>query len=154
MSPTLLKIKVLHDAIEEPFLSKWSHKEPLTEWFFMEPKMVLLWYCCQEPFKHLFFFFFKECSSISKLVYSSLYGTLDKPRLWKEAVSPWKWGRHEDVRPGFVWTRHADLPGWKQIQLPRSQWTDPSGSARSTKTIIQLKFHNYFVVSFSLFLPA
>ncbi len=27
---TLLKIKVLHDAIEEPFLSKWFHKEPLT----------------------------------------------------------------------------------------------------------------------------
>ncbi len=27
---TLLKIKVLHDAIEEPFLTKWFHKEPLT----------------------------------------------------------------------------------------------------------------------------
>ncbi len=27
---TLLKLKVLHDAIEEPFLSKWFHKEPLT----------------------------------------------------------------------------------------------------------------------------
>ncbi len=26
---TLLKIKVLHDAIEEPFLSKWLHKDPL-----------------------------------------------------------------------------------------------------------------------------
>lgn len=25
---TLLKIKVLHDAIEEHFLSKWSHKRP------------------------------------------------------------------------------------------------------------------------------
>ncbi len=27
---TLLKIKVLHDAIEEPCLSKWFHKEPST----------------------------------------------------------------------------------------------------------------------------
>ncbi len=27
---TIFKIKVLHDAIEEPFLSKWFHKEPLT----------------------------------------------------------------------------------------------------------------------------
>ncbi len=26
---TLLKIKVLHDAIEEPFYLKWFHKEPL-----------------------------------------------------------------------------------------------------------------------------
>ncbi len=66
---TLLKIKVLHDAIEEPFLSKWFHKElltseepfcftkdylwwkkrwffkePLTERLFVEPKMVLLWH--------------------------------------------------------------------------------------------------------------
>ncbi len=30
MCRALLKIKVLHDAIEEPFLSKWFHKEPLT----------------------------------------------------------------------------------------------------------------------------
>ncbi len=82
-----LKIKVLHDAIEEPFLSKWFHKdpltseepfcftkgslwrlsdyikvrkrwlfeEPLTEWFFVEPKIVLLWHSCEEPFKHLYF---------------------------------------------------------------------------------------------------
>ncbi len=27
---TLLKIKVLHNATEEPFLSKWFHIEPLT----------------------------------------------------------------------------------------------------------------------------
>ncbi len=27
---TLLKIKVVHDAIEEPFCLKWFHKEPLT----------------------------------------------------------------------------------------------------------------------------
>ncbi len=27
---TLLKIKVLHDAIEESFLPEWFHKEPLT----------------------------------------------------------------------------------------------------------------------------
>ncbi len=30
-------------------------KEPLTEWFFVEPKMVILWHCCEEPFKHLYF---------------------------------------------------------------------------------------------------
>ncbi len=30
-------------------------KETLTEWFFVEPKMVLLWHRCEEPFKHLYF---------------------------------------------------------------------------------------------------
>ncbi len=30
-------------------------KEPLTEWFSVEPKMVLLWHRCEEPFKHLYF---------------------------------------------------------------------------------------------------
>ncbi len=86
---TLLKVKVIHDAIEEAFLSKWFHKEhltseeplfhksyfvakegssdykkirkrwffkePLTEWFFAEPKIVILWHLCEEPFKHLYF---------------------------------------------------------------------------------------------------
>ncbi len=33
-------------------------KEPLTEWFFVESKMVLLWHHCEEPFKHLYF---EEC---------------------------------------------------------------------------------------------
>ncbi len=27
----------------------------LTEWFFVEPKMVILWHRCEEPFKHLIF---------------------------------------------------------------------------------------------------
>ncbi len=26
-----------------------------SEWFFVEPKMVLLWHRCEEPFKHLYF---------------------------------------------------------------------------------------------------
>ncbi len=30
---------------------RWFFKEPLTELFFVEPKMVLLWHCCEEPFK-------------------------------------------------------------------------------------------------------
>ncbi len=30
LQSSLLKIKELHDAIEEPFLSKWFNKEPLT----------------------------------------------------------------------------------------------------------------------------
>ncbi len=30
---------------------RWFFKEPLTEWFFVEPKMVLL----EETFKHLYF---------------------------------------------------------------------------------------------------
>ncbi len=30
---------------------RWFFKEPLTEWFFMEPKMVLLWHRCEEPFE-------------------------------------------------------------------------------------------------------
>ncbi len=34
---------------------RWFFKEPLTEWFFVEPKMVLLWHRCEEPFKHLYF---------------------------------------------------------------------------------------------------
>ncbi len=83
---TLLKIKVLHDAIEEPFCLNGSRKnlyhlknlsvsqkvicgerrffrllkgkkemffkEPLTEWFFVEPKMVLLWH----RLKNLYFY--------------------------------------------------------------------------------------------------
>ncbi len=28
---------------------RWFFKEPLTEWFFVEPKMVLLWHRCEEP---------------------------------------------------------------------------------------------------------
>ncbi len=30
---------------------RWFFKEPLTEWFFVEPKMVLLWHHCEEPFE-------------------------------------------------------------------------------------------------------
>ncbi len=33
-------------------------KEPLTEWFFVESKRVLLWHHWEEPFKHLYF---EEC---------------------------------------------------------------------------------------------
>ncbi len=29
-------------------------KEPLTEWFFVESKMVLPWHRSEEPFKHLY----------------------------------------------------------------------------------------------------
>ncbi len=76
---SFLKIKVLHDLIEEPFClngsiknfniwriflfhkrffvvkerssdyikvrKRWFFKEPLTEWFFVKPKMVILWHC-------------------------------------------------------------------------------------------------------------
>ncbi len=77
---TLLKIKVLYDAIEEPFClngstknisvsqkvlcgekkgssdykkvsKRWFFKEPLTEWFFVEPKRALLWHRCEETFE-------------------------------------------------------------------------------------------------------
>ncbi len=41
---------------------RWLFKEPLTEWFIVEPKMVLLWHRCEEPFKHLYI---KESSSSS-----------------------------------------------------------------------------------------
>ncbi len=34
---------------------KWFFKEPLTEWFFVEPKMVLLWHCLKNLLKHLYF---------------------------------------------------------------------------------------------------
>ncbi len=34
---------------------RWFFKETLTEWFFVEPKMVLLWHRCEELFKHLYF---------------------------------------------------------------------------------------------------
>ncbi len=30
---------------------RWFFKEPLTEWFFVEPKMVLQWHRCEEPFE-------------------------------------------------------------------------------------------------------
>ncbi len=30
---------------------RWFFKDPLTEWLFMEPKMVLLWHHCEEPFE-------------------------------------------------------------------------------------------------------
>ncbi len=61
---TLLKIKVLHDAIEEPFDLNGSiknlkqkemfFKEPLTQWFFVEPNIVLLWHRFEEPSKHIY----------------------------------------------------------------------------------------------------
>lgn len=48
--------KVLHNAIENHFISKWFHIEPLKfhkrfivvrkRWYFKHPKMVLLWYLC------------------------------------------------------------------------------------------------------------
>ncbi len=34
---------------------RWFFNEPLTECFFVKPKMVLLWHRCEEPFKHLLF---------------------------------------------------------------------------------------------------
>ncbi len=33
----------------------WFFKEPLTEWFFVEPKIVLLWHCCEEPLSTFIF---------------------------------------------------------------------------------------------------
>ncbi len=36
-----------------PFYGTFN--ESLTEWFFVKPKMVLLWHRCEEPFKHLYF---------------------------------------------------------------------------------------------------
>ncbi len=30
-------------------------KEPLTEWFFVETEIILIWHCCEESFKHLYF---------------------------------------------------------------------------------------------------
>ncbi len=30
---------------------RWLFKDPLTEWFFVEPKMVLLLHRCEEPFE-------------------------------------------------------------------------------------------------------
>ncbi len=79
--PALLKIKVLHDAIEEPFCLNDSIKNlyhlknlsvspkllcgenvlqviikrcSLTEWFFVEPETVLLYHRCEEPFKQCY----------------------------------------------------------------------------------------------------
>ncbi len=76
-----LKNKAASWCHRRTFLSKWFNKEPLTseepfcftkaslwwkkvlqnikrcsltEWFFVEPKLVLLWHRC-EPFKHLYF---------------------------------------------------------------------------------------------------
>ncbi len=34
---------------------RWFFKEPLTEWFFVGPKKVLLWHRSEEPFMHLYF---------------------------------------------------------------------------------------------------
>ncbi len=34
---------------------RWFFKEPLTEWFFVEPKMVLLWHLLKNLLKHLYF---------------------------------------------------------------------------------------------------
>ncbi len=28
---------------------RWFFKEPLTEWFFVEPRMVIVWHRCEEP---------------------------------------------------------------------------------------------------------
>ncbi len=39
---TLLKIKVLHDALEEAFLSKWFHKEPEEPFCFTKASLKLL----------------------------------------------------------------------------------------------------------------
>ncbi len=36
-------------------IKRWFFKETLTEWFFVEPKIVLLWHRCEEPFKQLYF---------------------------------------------------------------------------------------------------
>jgi len=49
---------------------RWFFKEPLTEWFFVEPKIVLLWHHCEEPFKHLFLRVYAQ-SSFHRLI--SLY---------------------------------------------------------------------------------
>lgn len=33
--------------------TRWFLHEPLTEWCFVEPKMLLLWHHCEEPFQQL-----------------------------------------------------------------------------------------------------
>ncbi len=33
---------------------RWFFKEPLTEWFFVEPKMVILWHRLKNLLKHLY----------------------------------------------------------------------------------------------------
>ncbi len=38
-------------------------KETLTEWFFVEPKMVLLWHRCEQPFEA------KECTVIALFMF-------------------------------------------------------------------------------------
>ncbi len=35
---------------------RWFFEESLTERFFVEPKLVLLWHRCELPFKHLYYF--------------------------------------------------------------------------------------------------
>ncbi len=30
---------------------RWFFNEPLTDWLFVEPKTVILWHRCEEPFK-------------------------------------------------------------------------------------------------------
>ncbi len=47
-------------------ICRWFLKDPVTEWFFMEPKMVLLWHrlksmaSLEEPFEALLFLRVKE----------------------------------------------------------------------------------------------
>ncbi len=49
---------------------RWLFKEPLTEWFFVEPKMVLLWHCCEEPFEAPLFL--RVCLLTATLVYAQV----------------------------------------------------------------------------------
>ncbi len=41
---------------------RWFFKEPLTECFFVEPKMVLLWHRCEEPFEAPLFLWHHEAA--------------------------------------------------------------------------------------------
>ncbi len=52
---------------------RWFFKEPLTEWFFVEPKMVLLWHRCEEPFEApLFLRLQQQCDATPAQLFSIL----------------------------------------------------------------------------------
>ncbi len=65
-------------------------KEHLTEWFFVEPKMFLLWHCCEEPFKHLYtfsffnIFLYKNIFIFDHIFYYILYITFFSSYFWSE----------------------------------------------------------------------
>ncbi len=84
---TLLKIKMLHDTIEEPFWSKWFHKESLTS---------------EEPLFHKGFFVVKEGSSD--------YKKAIKRWFFKEPLTEWFF-----VEPKIVVLWHRCEEPFKQL---------------------------------------